>query len=70
VQEYVAVNEFGLALEWAGIGMFDNGRIASSNEVELFRRIADAMSQDPGWYLNEALRRGALPAKLPLSDGP
>jgi hypothetical protein len=69
VHEYIDADEYGLALEWVGIGMFDNGRSASPSEIALFRKIAAAMSDDSDWHLNQA-RSGASLPKSPLPNFP
>jgi|GEM_PF-4337067 hypothetical protein len=46
-QEYIGVDEYGLALETIAHAMVADGRTPSTDELSLAKRIAQEMSLDP-----------------------
>ena len=60
VEHYIEHGEYGLALEWVGIGMHDRGRTPSQTEVAKFCELAKAMKLDAQAELSNAVEAAKL----------
>ena len=69
IREFIDHNEFGLALEFVGFGMYYVDRVPSDDEVVRFRRIAEAMSQDADSYLLKAREHASADARRRNESG-